>query len=812
MTVSKEYNKHVYTGNGLTVDWPFDFDLPVTAAGDPDTSLIHVFRTNLRGEVSDVTAFSIDSDTGTLTYPTSGSPLEAGEKVTILRLLDVTQQFFDPSNQANLYPETLEDNTDRLVMMIQQLQEETDRAVKVSVSTDLETEDTTAEGIFEARDIARAAAETAEGYANQLPAIADELGVNLVTDEADLRAKLTTIGAAKATLVIATAIPLTDDLSIPSNVSLSFKNTGQLQPASGTTLTINGPIDAGLWQIFGGEGTVTGTPDIHYVYPEWFGAVGDGVTDDTDAIKAVIAIPCVVHFSREYLISNTITLNGNMCKGMEWEGKYTDNRLLYNGDGTAMEVYGLLYVSGFTFRVVKASKDWKSNDAGADRTSTGIHFIQAADVEETYENYEYLQFATRRSSLFIEYSSGFAMGVRFSGIFALNTVQLGIFTENYIGVYFDGPSTYAWQNENHFIGGEISNDRPPSYPELIDGSCFMHLNGSGNSFYGLCMQNNQSVDYIVTGDGSSNTFIGCRLEGAKAGSIDLINTMYGSYPNMWVGGYELGISKFTERSYYANSILGPESWLFGGRSGNGIYMTNAQSSSTNKSIFKTGYTSGEDPWTAGKGLSMDVKANSIRLYTGGTYPYPKIAIVGSDGHIMFGTGLADNGWGTTAGIGATTSDHKLYVSGSNLLPIQDDYTDLGVSDHRFDNIYATNDVINTSDEREKQDIRDLSDAEKAVAVRIKGLMKAFRFKSAVEKKGDDARIHVGAIAQEVAQAFRDEGLDPARYAMFCYDEWDEQPEVRGEEGNIIEEYHPAGNRYGLRYNELLAFVIGAMQP
>ena len=31
MTVSKDYNKHVYEGNGLTVAWPFDFELPSLA-------------------------------------------------------------------------------------------------------------------------------------------------------------------------------------------------------------------------------------------------------------------------------------------------------------------------------------------------------------------------------------------------------------------------------------------------------------------------------------------------------------------------------------------------------------------------------------------------------------------------------------------------------------------------------------------------------------------------------------------------------------------------------------------------------------
>ncbi len=287
MTVSKDYNKHVYEGNGLTRDWPYDFDLPITAAGAPDTSLIHVFRTNLRGEVSEVTTgYSINAETGTLTCPTSGSPLETGEKLTILRLLDVRQQFFDPSNQANLYPETLEDNTDRLVMMIQQIDEEVGRAV--TMGEGYEGEEVTAEGLLEARDIAISAAATAEGYAAQLPAIADELGVNLVADEADLIAKLTTIGASKATLVIATPIPLTGDLSIPSNVSLVFKNTGQLQPATGTTLTVNGPIDAGLWQIFGGEGETYLRSHIHYVYPQWFGTVGDGITDDSIPFKKAL--------------------------------------------------------------------------------------------------------------------------------------------------------------------------------------------------------------------------------------------------------------------------------------------------------------------------------------------------------------------------------------------------------------------------------------------------------------------------------------------------------------------------------------------
>ncbi len=185
----KGVQKAYLRGERLTRDWPYDFDLPITAAGAPDTSLIHVFRTNLRGEVAEVTAFSVDAETGTLTYPTSGSPLETGEKLTILRLLDVRQQFFDPSNQANLYPETLEDNTDRLVMLVQQIQEETVRAVKVSVSTDPDEEDKR-EGSLRRGTLPCRQARRLRRYVIA-PAIAYELDVNLVMERGRLRAKLT---------------------------------------------------------------------------------------------------------------------------------------------------------------------------------------------------------------------------------------------------------------------------------------------------------------------------------------------------------------------------------------------------------------------------------------------------------------------------------------------------------------------------------------------------------------------------------------------------------------------------------------------
>jgi hypothetical protein len=129
---------------------------------------------------------------------------------------------------------------------------------------------------------------------------------------------------------------------------------------------------------------------------------------------------------------------------------------------------------------------------------------------------------------------------------------------------------------------------------------------------------------------------------------------------------------------------------------------------------------------------------------------------------------------------------------------RDDAIDLGATSARFDDIYATNGTIQTSDRNEKQDIEALTDAETRVAVAAKGLLRKFRWQSAVASKGDDARIHFGIIAQDLQDAFTAEGLDAGDYAMFISSTWTD--EETGEEKT----------RLGVRYSELLAFIIAAI--
>lgn len=155
-----------------------------------------------------------------------------------------------------------------------------------------------------------------------------------------------------------------------------------------------------------------------------------------------------------------------------------------------------------------------------------------------------------------------------------------------------------------------------------------------------------------------------------------------------------------------------------------------------------------------------------------------------------------NGTGTSS-VGLAFWD---YINTSRIAPCngtgayQDNSIDLGFSSARFDDIYATNGTIQTSDRNEKQDIQALTDAEQRVATACKGLIRRFRWQDAVEEKGDDARLHFGVIAQDLQDAFTAEGLDAGDYGMFISSTWEDDDGVEQ-------------TRLGVRYNELLAFII-----
>jgi hypothetical protein len=221
----------------------------------------------------------------------------------------------------------------------------------------------------------------------------------------------------------------------------------------------------------------------------------------------------------------------------------------------------------------------------------------------------------------------------------------------------------------------------------------------------------------------------------------------------------------------------------------------------------------------------------------------------SDGNLMEfrKAGTTVGSIGTNGGyiyIGSSDVNLRFHDAADAILPAtsggasRDNVIDMGASGARFDDIFATNGTIQTSDRNEKQDIAALTSAEMLVGKRISALFKTFRWKDKVAAKGNDARTHTGIIAQDVQAAFTAESLDAGDYSLFISSTWWEHDvevpaveavaEVTDEDGNVTteaveakdaytrtntydtEDEAPEGatskTRMGIRYPELLSFV------
>ncbi|MFJ3147530.1 tail fiber domain-containing protein [Pseudomonas hunanensis] len=109
------------------------------------------------------------------------------------------------------------------------------------------------------------------------------------------------------------------------------------------------------------------------------------------------------------------------------------------------------------------------------------------------------------------------------------------------------------------------------------------------------------------------------------------------------------------------------------------------------------------------------------------------------------------------------------MDASGLYPSQDNARSFGTASRRASVVYAATGAINTSDGSLKRVRGPLTENEIRAWSRVQP--QVFQFLDMVEAKGEEgARLHAGYIAQDVRDAFIEEGLDPACYALWCEDE------------------------------------------
>lgn len=90
-------------------------------------------------------------------------------------------------------------------------------------------------------------------------------------------------------------------LHIPANSTISFDG-GAI--CNGTVVGDNTTIEAPAVDIFGSDVSVSGTWNVKEAYPEWFGAKGDMISDDREAIQKAVNFGKTIILNGNYLVKN----------------------------------------------------------------------------------------------------------------------------------------------------------------------------------------------------------------------------------------------------------------------------------------------------------------------------------------------------------------------------------------------------------------------------------------------------------------------------------------------------------------------------
>jgi hypothetical protein len=530
--------------------------------------------------------------------------------------------------------------------------------------------------------------------------------------------------------------------------------------------------------------TTVGDKLAQYVSVKDYGAVGDGVADDTAAIAAALADNDTIFFpSGEYLVSGNINIQNKTVLGNSWRdtiiqlsGNNTNTPVFINS-ATSASAWGS--GNGFTLDNLTVKGNWDGSTVNPvnidsfDNLGSVIRWHAGAYVNVSN----------------CKIQDSFAHGLAFDRLgysyFQFNEIT----TNKYDGIHLNGPS----QDES-ITSTWVSNNSIHS----CRGTACIYLKN------GLTMQATQNVlEDAVNGfyvDGNDNRAVAFCFNDMEQ-----------------MSGYGVRIEGSGTFFQVSSNFLGVT---------NPIYIANSpefrQGNFTNNAFSNLDYVTSMP--VMGSGTTTNTVLNFFGIATSNAVT----GIIGWRSNNLANTDteveIAGVHYGTSSQRGGQlvigTVDPSTGVMGrrfwidqvGNTYPNADNAQTLGTATNRWSVVYAATGAINTSDKNQKQDIRDLDASEKAVAIEMKSLLKSYRFKDSVSLKGDAARIHFGAVAQDVADVFAKHDLDANRYGLFCSDTWyvdadgKTYPSEFDTEGTPIDGLIPV-TQLGLRYDELLAFII-----
>lgn len=592
---------------------------------------------------------------------------------------------------------------------------------------------------------------------------------------------------------------------------------------------------------------------------KWFGAKGDGVTNDLSAINDAISDAgqggTVIFPKGVYAVSNTIVVSYE--RTLKLDAGVT---LKLSSSLTASTV-PVVFLNGSRSSIIGAGFE-NSRIETDNACPDGVIKLGATSMSVQTGNIEKCKLEGLRISGNTVYgqTSGspdiciHMPSPQLSTYFNYFHVMRDLMLEDAnIGIWFRG-----WANGNfvsNVYGVHLGNTTHESSNPYRN--CFLLMSGGLDNMVSSCFFN-QSND--ITG------LIVEQLDNTSNGSPSVMTPQYNSFVNMvfeqggTTSNYAMRITSSVTSFYEIRtnnynawqipaSFITDDNHFFSSTSANlSNIITDTFSTSANSFVGKSSYDLAQTgvqlaaDGTSGFTADNNTVAIFNRLTTGGTTNkyvtqfridgnyYGSIS-AGSTDRLSFANG--------TRGIGFDTSSNT-FSSMDDACSFLDNSMSCGGNGTRWTEVWAVTGTINTSDETEKTPLLDLEQSELNCASELKTVIKKFKFLDAVEKKGeDDARIHVGVGAQTVKEIFEKHGLVAENYAIFCSDTWYEkeilldaieaQDAVYNEKGEMVKapveaqdariiidiqqepiEGYSEKTRLGVRYEQLLAFIIAAL--
>lgn len=308
-----------------------------------------------------------------------------------------------------------------------------------------------------------------------------------VEEYASFAAAVTAIGDTVTTLLVGTAQTISSAVTVPSTLHILVIGSGSFTKSGSGTLTINGPFEAPLKQVFFGfsSGNVTGLSVAH---AEWWG----GKPSATAAVNTVAIASAVAAITSGDAWLTTVGSwdheGISLADGVILRGLGVGTVLLNTNNATGVTLSG---VDQGGLRDIKISQSGNSNSVDAitfSDSSNNTFFNVIIDTPGRYA---------------ISMLGGSTSGCFQNDFFHVDITGL---SGTKRGINFTKPSTFR-NNGNRFIGGRINNGAYGIYADTDSGN---------NNVFSLTVQ--EQTTACVYDDSQNNSYQDIYIETNQTGA------------------------------------------------------------------------------------------------------------------------------------------------------------------------------------------------------------------------------------------------------------------------------------------------------